>query len=129
MTDPMVIAAAVVLVIASIASGIVNIINAKAQADDRKLAKASRQRLEEMANTGDEKADKIIEQGVQIHTLTNSNLSKVTADLATAIEKITGLEKIVQAQNEAKKVADVLATGIADNLSKARNEVRKEDKK
>lgn len=43
----------------------------------------------------EKKADTIIEKAVEIHTLTNSSLSKVQAALETANERIIGLEKLV----------------------------------
>jgi uncharacterized phage infection (PIP) family protein YhgE len=99
MDDPMLIAGAVVLVIASVGSWYIQIINAKSAA-----------RLEEFAKINDSKNDRIIEQGVEIHTLTNSNLSKVTAELVTALAEIKNLERMITAQNKAKEVADTLAT-------------------
>lgn len=110
MNDPMIIAAAFVLVIAASGSWIVQIINAKAAADDRKEAKAMRLKLHESATSTEKKADRIIEQGVEIHTLTNSNLSKVTAELVTALAMIKNLERMIASQDKAKDVADNLAT-------------------
>lgn len=43
------------------------------------------------------KADAIYEQTEKIHTLTNSNLTKLTADLAAAEDKNRLLEKVVMA--------------------------------
>ncbi len=57
----------------------------------------------------DAKVDTVIEKAVEIHTATNSNLSKVTAALDKALEKISGLEKMVALMNRAKDVADRLA--------------------
>lgn len=109
MNDPMIIAAAIVLVIAAVGSMFVQIINAKAAAEDRQDARASRIKLETYAEINDGKNNKIIEQGVSIHTLTNSNLSTVTAALATAVAENKTLERIIAAALEAKKVADNLA--------------------
>lgn len=111
----MVVAAAFVLVIAAIGSAVVQVINAKAAADDRKEAKAMRIRLQETSTATNDKADKIYEQGVQIHTLADGNLSKVSADLATALSKIDGLEKVVMAQAKAKEIADNLAFKMTRN--------------
>lgn len=110
MDDPTIIAGAFVIVIAAIGTTIVQIVNAVAAANDRREARSARLKLEAMAEINAVKTDKIVEQGVAIHTLTNSNLSKVTADLATAVSKIEGLEKVIVAQTKAKEIADALAT-------------------
>jgi 5-bromo-4-chloroindolyl phosphate hydrolysis protein len=47
------------------------------------------------AEVVEKKSDTIIEKAVEIHTLTNSQLSKVTAALEVANEKIQGLEKML----------------------------------
>jgi hypothetical protein len=52
------------------------------------------------------KADSIITKADEIHTLTNSNLTKVTNALAVAQEKIDGLQKLVTTMLDAKAVAD-----------------------
>jgi hypothetical protein len=44
-----------------------------------------------------EKADTIISKAEEIHTLTNSNLAEVKAELATANGKIEGVEKVIAA--------------------------------
>lgn len=49
------------------------------------------------------KSDVIIEKAAEIHTLTNSSLSKVQSSLEVANEKILGLEKLIAAGAEAKK--------------------------
>ncbi len=41
------------------------------------------------------KTDTVIEKAAEIHTLTNSNLSKVTTALEVANEKIEGLQRLV----------------------------------
>lgn len=109
MNDPMIIAAALVLVIAGIGSAIVQVINARAAAEDRREAKATRIKLEREAEIASIKADRIVEQGVAIHTLTNSNLSAVTAALAAAIAKNEVLERIITAQDKAKDIADTVS--------------------
>lgn len=59
----------------------------------------SRRNAEIAANTGaavkegNQKTDVIIEKATEIHTLTNSNLSKVQAQLDVANEKIDGFNK------------------------------------
>ena len=111
MNDPMIIAAAIVLVIASIGGASVQIINAWAASNERKEAKFSREKLEEITRSTDNKANTIIEKAAEIHTLTNSNLSKVTASLDSALAKIEGLEKLIASQSKAKDIADNLAKG------------------
>jgi hypothetical protein len=59
------------------------------------------------------KADHIIEKATEIHTLTNSNLSKVTATLDVANAKIEGMQKMISGMLEAKNVADHLADKTA----------------
>jgi len=51
------------------------------------------------------KASTILEKTVEIHTLTNGNLSKVTTALETANEKIAGLEKLMAALAQQKTEA------------------------
>lgn len=46
------------------------------------------------------KADVLIEKAVEIHTLTNSNLTAVKTALEVANAKIEGLQKLVEAQNK-----------------------------
>lgn len=116
MNDPMIIAAAIVLVIAAVGSMFVQIINARAAAEDRRQARDNRIKLETLAEVNDKKSNKIIEQGVAIHTSTNSNLSKVTSDLSTALSKIEGLEKIILFQDKAKDIADSLARERKQNI-------------
>lgn len=53
---------------------------------------------EKNANKIVEKVDKVIEGNVEIHTLANDQLSKMTNALAVANEKIQGLEKLIVAQ-------------------------------
>lgn len=47
------------------------------------------------AQSNSDKSDVIIHKAEEIHTLTNSNLTKVTADLALANKRIEDLEKLV----------------------------------
>lgn len=81
---------------------------------------AAKKNAEELALMGAKqeatsaKADHIIEQGTQIHTLTNSNLSQVTAQLAVANERIKGMEELVKTLGTAKRVADELSTRKVD---------------
>lgn len=61
------------------------------------------------------KTDTIIEQGIQIHTLTNSNLTRLTSQLDVANERIKGLEELVKAMIAAKVIADDLSTKKVDS--------------
>lgn len=104
--DPTVVAAGLVLVIGALAAGIVSIITAfsKMKLDLLK----GQEDLNMKADKADSKADQIIEKAAEIHMLTNSNLSKVTESLNVALEKISGLEKMVASLNTAKDIADAL---------------------
>lgn len=62
------------------------------------------------------KSDVIIEKAAEIHTLTNSNLSQITAALGVANEKILGLEKLISATAETKKEAQIKAESDAQKL-------------
>lgn len=108
--DPTVIAAAIVTVIAALVGGTVTVVNAIAAAQDRKDARSARFILQNTTDGVTHKADTIIEKAIEIHTLTNSNLSKVTESLNIALEKISGLEKLVTSLTAAKQVADALAS-------------------
>lgn len=55
------------------------------------------------------KVDTVIEKAVEIHTLTNSNLSKVTAANDVLTAKVEGLQKLVASMVDAKTVADSVA--------------------
>lgn len=62
------------------------------------------------------KADVIIGKAVEIHTLTNSNLSKITSALDVANEKIAGMEKLIAAGVESKNEARIKAENDAQEL-------------
>jgi len=64
-----------------------------------------------------EKSDTIIKAAAEIHTLTNSRLSKVTTDLDVALSKIAGLEARLQGMSDAKTVADHVAARLAETRS------------
>ena len=120
MNDPTVIAAAIVTVIAALVAGAVSIVNAISAARDRIIAAAERKAMldktEAALATSKEngkKNDIIIEKAVEIHTLTNSNLSKVTAALEVANTKIEGLQKMMASMQEAKTIADRVAEQAA----------------
>ena len=65
------------------------------------------------AVTADKKADILIEKTAEIHTLTNSRMAKVTADLEVALSKITGLEARLIGMDDAKAIADRVAATLA----------------
>lgn len=62
------------------------------------------------------KSDVIIEKAAEIHTLTNSSLSKVQSALDVANERIIGLEKLIASGVETKKEAQLKAETDAQNL-------------
>ncbi len=51
------------------------------------------------------KADVLVETSEKIHTLTNSTLTEMTSKLQVAMEKISGLEKLVTALSNERAVA------------------------
>lgn len=53
------------------------------------------------------KVDTVIEKTTEIHTLTNSNLTKVQSDLSTAIQEIHGLKELVAELRKPGPVQDV----------------------
>jgi hypothetical protein len=55
------------------------------------------------------KADDLLGKTAEIHTLTNSNLTKVQGALDVALAKIEGLQTMVAAMVHAKAIADKLA--------------------
>lgn len=57
--------------------------------------------------------DSIIKKADEIHGVTNGHLSKLTDDLHVAMERITGLEKLVAALSEAKRVAEAAVVTTA----------------
>jgi hypothetical protein len=120
MSDPTVIAAAIVTVLTALGVLVVTIINAKSAADERHDARVSRIKVEATTVNTNAKADTIIEKASEIHTLTNSNLSKVTEALEVANEKIEGLQKLVGQMMDAKGVADRLADRSADRRNDSR---------
>lgn len=69
------------------------------------------------SNANGIKADDIIKKAEQIHTLTNSNLSKVTAALEVANARIDGLQVLVSTLTIAKAIADQVAHTAADKAA------------
>ncbi|MEP7304222.1 MAG: hypothetical protein ABJA98_01765 [Acidobacteriota bacterium] len=102
-----VIAAAIVTVIAALVGGLVSVINAVSSAGDRRAGRMERAALLATTKNTDQKADTIIEKATEIHTLTNSNLSKVTTALELANERIHGLEKLMAAMLATHNAADI----------------------
>lgn len=74
------------------------------------------------SNANGVKADDIIKKAEQIHTLTNSNLSKVTASLEVALARIDGLQKMVAEMSKAKDIADHVAERAAEKVPTPRQE-------
>jgi septal ring factor EnvC (AmiA/AmiB activator) len=112
MESPTLIAAAIVTVIAALGGVIVQVINAASASKDRREAARERLSLAEKTNaiikTGDDtrqKTDTLLNKTTEIHALTNSQLSTVTAALAVANQKIEGLEKLIVSLIEARTVA------------------------
>lgn len=62
------------------------------------------------------KSDVIIEKAAEIHTLTNSSMSRVQSALDVASEKIIGLEKLISAAAETKKDLQIKADNDAQKL-------------
>lgn len=108
--DPTVFAAALVMIIAAVGAAVVSVVNAVAASRDRTEARDSRIGLARTVDSTERKADQIIERAGEIHTLTNSNLSKMTARLDVALAEITGLRALIASQQEAKRVADALVS-------------------
>jgi hypothetical protein len=80
----------VVTVIAAVAAAIVTIVNAVAAGWGRSAASKERQ---EIGARTDHKLD-------EIHTLTNSNLTNVKEQLATALDRIEKLEQLLVKRSE-----------------------------
>ena len=89
MSDPMIIAGAMVLVIGAFVTGTVTIL--KAIADNR-----------QKTETVIEKSDEIIKKADEIHVLTNSNLTKVNNDLTAALTEIKALKRLMNIKSRRK---------------------------
>jgi hypothetical protein len=125
MTDPALVAAAVVTVVSAMGAACVTIINAIAAAKDRSDSASERRVLYEKAiisaKTQDDishKADNIIEKSAEIHTLTNSANSELKSALAVMTEKYNGLVSLISQLNLAK--SDALAVKSDTDLAAAR---------
>ena len=66
------------------------------------------------AVTANKKADILIEKTAEIHTLTNSRMAKVTADLEVALAEIKALKERLGGMNDAKAIADQVAARLAE---------------
>jgi hypothetical protein len=64
-----------------------------------------------------DKVSDVSEKTVEIHALTNSTLSKMGTDLQVAIEKVSGLEKLVSSMQSAKVIADSVAEKISSQAA------------
>jgi len=127
MSDPAVIASAIVTVIVATGGAIVTVVNAIAAAryrqDQRRnetQARADAQRIVTTTASIDRKADVITEKATEIHQTTNGNLSKLQAQLDVAREEIRGLKTlmatILAAQDDAHKLQDAHAQQLAAAL-------------
>ncbi len=123
MSDPTVIAGGVVLVIGSMATAIVTIINALAARDDRRAqaterltSVAARATQLEATHDASRKADTIIEKATEIHALTNGTNQGLTKALDLANAKISGLEQEVASL---KQMMALLLTAKQDALTLA----------
>lgn len=65
------------------------------------------------------KSDKIIEKAVEIHTLTNSRLSSVMAELSEMRSQNKGLERLI-ASKDASAMATLRASEVAETATEAR---------
>lgn len=108
MTDPSVIAAAVVTVIAAVAGGTVTVVNAIAAAQDREDQRTYRAQMTEVTRVGAVATDVLTKKTEEIHQLADGNLTRVTQDLRMATQEIQSLREMVTSLVEAKKVADAL---------------------
>jgi hypothetical protein len=126
MTDPTVIAAAIVTVIAALVGGTVTVINATAAARDRETARVARAQLQTTANTAIVKTDDLLLKAQEIHTLTNSNLSKVTAALDLALQENSSLKKLMATMLASSQEAARLAasSAAAVTLAQAKQDAR-----
>lgn len=111
MSDPSVIAAAMVTVIAATSGAIVTVVNAVAAAKDRRAGRESRVSLEQTTHAVDRKADTLITKAEEIHSVTNGNLSKVQTQLEVAVQQLDAAHQTIRALT--LKI-DVLEAQIAD---------------
>jgi hypothetical protein len=104
MTDTAIIAigTAVATIIASLTAAIVAI--------------AALRKTTASAVKADAKADIIIGKADEIHTLTNSRMARVTADLEVALAQIAGLQARLVGMDDAKVIADTVAAKLAAKL-------------
>ncbi len=128
MTDPTVIAGGIVLVIGSIATAVVTVINALAARDERtanatERATSAQARAVQLDAThaASRKADTIIDTATEIQRSTNGTLSKLQNQLESAQDEIRSLKTlmatILAAQDEAHRLQGVHETQIAAALA------------
>lgn len=129
MTDPTVIAASMVTVIAATAAAIVTVVNAVAASRDRHDSRLQRAAIVATGASTSAKADTLITKTAEIHAVTNGTFSKVQADLQVALAQmagmathITGLETIIATlvrANDDRAAADRAATDRKHRASDA----------
>ena len=64
----------------------------------------------------DKKTDKLVQVTDQIHQVTNSNFTAITAELKTANAKYDQLQKVIVNLNKDKVVADEVAKKLAEKV-------------
>lgn len=116
MTDTAIIAVgtAIATIIASLTAAVVAIAALRKTTASGAAAAKSAEATQITAEATLRKTDTIIEKAVEIHTLTNSRMSKVTADLEVALSKITGLETRIAAMAKDKATAEHVAERLAE---------------
>lgn len=70
-----------------------------------------------IAEAASKKSDVIIEKAVEIHTLTNSNLSKVTADNEKLRAEIVGMRELITSLVNDKEVKEAIASKLAEKVA------------
>jgi hypothetical protein len=63
-----------------------------------------------------QKLNLLLAKLAEVHVLTNSTLARTTTDLQIAVVKIEALERIVSSLNQAKTVADTVASHLAEKV-------------
>lgn len=79
--------------IAAIPPSLVALASLRQSRENAKQAKEAAAASAETAKLAIQKTDSLTEKVVEVHTLTNGNLSKVTSALEVANEKILGMQK------------------------------------
>jgi hypothetical protein len=99
MTDPMVIAGAVMVVVSGIVTGVVTVINALAQARDRYASRLQRDAIVATGASTSAKADTLITKTAEIHAVTNGTFSQMRSDLQVALAQMAGMAQHIAGQD------------------------------